>query len=91
MQTLWNNISVNECPRCHHLIEENELDFCYPITRDKSRWEAGCPFCHIFVESDSMEHAIELWNLIDHEFIKEFELEELEFVKNFEQQFNKEM
>lgn len=34
--------SVKPCPFCNFQVEEDDGDFCYPISRDLDVWNANC-------------------------------------------------
>lgn len=31
-----------QCPECARDIEDDDLDFCYPLRRERDLWRAGC-------------------------------------------------
>lgn len=64
------------CKSCNATFDFDDLDFIYPVKRDKSTWSASCPCCSMFVNGSSKEEVLEKWNQIDEDFIKNFWEEE---------------
>ena len=57
---------VKPCPFCGQIIDEEDVDFCYPYTFDRDVWRAGCiesaGGCGAEVLGHSAEDAINKWN-----------------------------
>lgn len=56
----------NPCPACSRVIRADDLDFCYPQTRERKTWRAGCNEhdggCGYEVIAASFEAVMQAWN-----------------------------
>jgi len=50
------------CPFCGNIPDIEDYAFCYPVTRDKKVWQAGCIICDAFILGGNKEDAIVKWN-----------------------------
>jgi hypothetical protein len=59
-------LAPNPCPSCSRVIRADDLDFCYPQTRERKTWRAGCNEhdggCGFEVEGTSFEDVMRKWN-----------------------------
>lgn len=81
--TRWGEYRVSPCPCCGLRISSDEIDFCYPLKRDSSKWASGCPSCSASVEGSTKDYAILKWNIaaacFPKEFCKEMEIQDMIF------------
>jgi hypothetical protein len=62
-------MSLTKCPLCRKTFDEDDPDFCYPMTRPdeegNQRWWAGCTeSCGKGFEGDSKEEVMTNWNTL---------------------------
>jgi hypothetical protein len=59
-------LAPGPCPACQRVIRADDLDFCYPLNRERTHYRAGCNKhdfgCGFEIRSDSFEGAIRRWN-----------------------------
>jgi len=59
-------LAPGPCPQCGRVIWADDLDFCYPANRERTRWRAGCNEhdfgCGYNIEGDTFESVIRRWN-----------------------------
>lgn len=57
---------VKECPLCGFIPDIEDADFLYPVNKDKTAWNAVCPFtsggCDAEAVGSSREEALANWN-----------------------------
>ena len=60
------HLAPGQCPACRRVIWADDLDFCYPLNRQRTLWRAGCNEhdggCGFKVEGVSFEDVMRLWN-----------------------------
>lgn len=60
------HLAPGACPACRRVIWADDLDFCYPQNRQRTRWRAGCNEhdggCGFEVEADTFDDVMRLWN-----------------------------
>ncbi|WP_157644007.1 hypothetical protein [Burkholderia ubonensis] len=64
--TVWVlELAPGPCPACRRVIWADDLDFCYPLNRERTRWRAGCNEhdfgCGFEVEGNSFVDVMRLW------------------------------
>lgn len=59
-------LAPNPCPSCGRVIWADDRDFCYPTSRERTRWRAGCNEhdfgCGFELEASSWDEAMRRWN-----------------------------
>jgi hypothetical protein len=57
---------IKQCPFCGCLPDHSDPDFCYPVNREKTLWQAGCienkGGCTASVLGTTRKDAITKWN-----------------------------
>jgi hypothetical protein len=64
--TWMRELAPGPCPACKRVIWADDLDFAYPLNRERTLYRAGCNKhdfgCGLEVEGDSFEGVIRRWN-----------------------------
>lgn len=59
-------LAPGPCPSCKRVIWADDLDFCYPLNRERTLWRAGCNKhdfgCGFELRGDSLGDVLRRWN-----------------------------